>query len=69
MEITKEDDHGNGYNEAEHENTEYLRRLLKQKHPEFARALELAADLVERHLRSSQMPHHISTPVGSCPVA
>jgi hypothetical protein len=30
------------------ENTEYVRRLLKQKQPVFAAALELAVDLVER---------------------
>ena len=33
------------------ENMEYVRRLLKQKQPGFAAALELAVDLVERALR------------------
>ena len=32
------------------ENTEYVRRLLKQRQPEFSAALELAVDLVEREL-------------------
>jgi WhiB family transcriptional regulator, redox-sensing transcriptional regulator len=44
------------------ENMEYVRKLLKQKEPGFSAALELAADLVERDLRSPKMPRDISTP-------
>ena len=36
------------------ENREYVRRLLKEKQPEFSAALELAADLVGRELRSRE---------------
>ena len=43
------------------ENMEYVRKLLKQKQPGFAAALELAVDLVERDLRSGKMPRDIST--------
>ena len=39
-----------------------MRKLLKQKQPGFAAALELAADLVEQDLRSPKMPRDISTP-------
>jgi hypothetical protein len=38
------------------QNMEYVRRLLKQKQPGFAAALELAMDLVERELSSPGMP-------------
>lgn len=41
------------------ENMEYVRRLLRQKQPGFSAALELAVLLVERQLRSSDMPPHI----------
>ena len=42
------------------ENMEYVRRLLRQKQPGFSVALELAVILVERQLRSSDMPRGIS---------
>lgn len=42
------------------ENMEYVRRLLRQKQPGFSVALELAVVLVERQLRSPDMPRHIS---------
>ena len=38
------------------ENTEYVRRLLWWKEPEFAAALELAAELVDWELSSSGLP-------------
>jgi hypothetical protein len=44
------------------ENMEYVRTLLEQKQPGFAAALELAADLVERDLVSSEVPRDTSTP-------
>jgi hypothetical protein len=47
------------------ENMEYVRRLLKQKQPGFAAALELAADLVERDLESPEIPRDISPAVRS----
>ena len=47
------------------ENMEYVRRLLKQKQPGFAAALELAADLVERDLLSPEKPRDISPAVRS----
>lgn len=42
------------------ENMEYVRRLLKQKHPGFFAALESAADLVGRELESPKMLRDIS---------
>jgi hypothetical protein len=42
------------------ENMEYVRRLLKQKQPGFAAALELAVDLVERELGSPGLPRDVS---------
>jgi hypothetical protein len=42
------------------ENMEYVRRLLKQKQPGFAAALELAVDLVERELGSPELPRDVS---------
>ena len=42
------------------ENMEYVRRLLRQKQPGFAAALESAVILVERQLRSPEMPRDIS---------
>ena len=47
------------------ENMEYVRRLLKQKQPGFAAALELAVDLVERDLESPEVPYDISPAVRS----
>ena len=41
------------------ENMEYVRRLLKQKQPGFAAALELAVDLVERELGSPELPRDV----------
>jgi hypothetical protein len=41
------------------ENMEYVRRLLRQKQPGFAVALELAVILVEEQLRSPDMPRDI----------
>jgi hypothetical protein len=38
------------------ENMEYVRRLLWQKQPGFAAALESAVDLVERELCTPEMP-------------
>ena len=49
-------------NQQSAENMEYVRKLLKQKQPGFAAALELAADLVEQDLRSPKVPRDISTP-------
>jgi hypothetical protein len=42
------------------QNMEYVRRLLKQKQPGFAAALELALGLVERELSSPEMPRDVS---------
>jgi hypothetical protein len=42
------------------ENMEYVRGLLRRKQPGFSVALELAVILVERHLRSPDMPRDIS---------
>ena len=42
------------------ENMEYVRRLLRQKQPGYSVALELAVILVERQLRSPDMPRDIS---------
>ena len=51
------------------ENMEYVRRLLKQKQPGFAAALELAVDLVERELGSPGLPRDVSAAERSGPVA
>jgi hypothetical protein len=48
------------------QNMDYVRRLLKQKQPGFAAALELsvdlleAVDLLERELRPPEMPRDVS---------
>jgi hypothetical protein len=42
------------------QNMEYVRRLLKQKQPGFAAALELAMDLMEQELGSPGMPRDVS---------
>lgn len=47
------------------ENMEYVGRLLRQKQPGFAAALELAADLVERDLISPETPRDVIIPACS----
>jgi hypothetical protein len=42
------------------ENMEYVRTLLRQKQPGFSLALESAVILMERQLRSPDMPRDIS---------
>ena len=42
------------------ENREYVRRLLREKQPEFAAALELAMNLVRREPRSQEIQRDIS---------
>ena len=42
------------------ENREYVRRLLREKQPEFAAALELAMNLVRREPRSQKIQRDIS---------
>jgi hypothetical protein len=42
------------------ENMEYVRTLLRQKQPGFSLALESAVILVERQLRTPDMPRDIS---------
>ena len=42
------------------QNVEYVRRLLRQKQPGFSVALESAVILVEKQLRSPDMPRDIS---------
>ena len=42
------------------ENMEYVRRLLREKQPEFAAALELAMNLVLREPRSQKIQRDIS---------
>jgi hypothetical protein len=46
------------------QNREYARRLLKEKQPALSAALELAADLVGRELRSPGMPRDFSASEG-----
>ena len=41
-------------------NIEYVRKLLKQKQPRFAAALELAVDLAERELSSPELLRDVS---------
>ena len=40
-------------------NREYVRRLLREKQPEFAAALELAMNLVRREPRSREIQRHV----------
>ena len=40
-------------------NREYVRRLLREKQPEFAGALELAMNLVRREPRSREIQRHV----------
>ena len=42
------------------ENREYVGRLLGERQPEFSAALELAADLVGRELRSRETQRDLS---------
>jgi hypothetical protein len=42
------------------ENREYVRRLLREKQPEFSAALELAMNLVRREPRSQEIQRDIS---------
>ena len=48
------------------ENMEYVRRLLKQKQPGFAAALELAVDLVEWELTETQPARVHEGSIGNC---
>jgi len=41
-------------------NREYVRRLLREKQPEFTAALELAMNLVRREPRSREIQRHVS---------
>jgi hypothetical protein len=41
-------------------NRECVRRLLREKQPEFAAALELAMNLVRREPRSREIQRHVS---------
>jgi hypothetical protein len=41
-------------------NREYVRRLLREKQPEFAAALELAMNLVRREPRSREIQRYVS---------
>ena len=41
-------------------NREYVRRLLREKQPEFAAALELAMNLVRRGPKSREIQRHVS---------
>ena len=44
------------------QNMEYVRRLLKQKQPGFAAALELAVNLIEREPRCrGALPHNTTS--------
>ena len=42
------------------ENRQYVRRLLREKQPEFAAALELAMNLVRREPRSQEIQRDVS---------
>jgi hypothetical protein len=46
------------------QNMEYVRTLLKQRQPEFAAALELAVDLVERARSAPEMLRYVSASGG-----
>ena len=41
-------------------NREYVRRLLREKQPEFSAALELAMNLVRREPRSQEIQRDVS---------
>ena len=41
-------------------NREYVRRLLREKQPEFSSALELAMNLVLTEPRSQEIQRHVS---------
>ena len=41
-------------------NREYVRRLLREKQPEFSAALELAMNLVRREPRSREIQRYVS---------
>ena len=52
--------------EQSNANTEYLRRLLRQRQPEFSGALELAVDLLGQELFPAE-PRDVGASESSCP--
>ena len=51
---------GKGISRQSMKNREYVRRLLREKQPEFTAALELAMNLVRREPRSREIQRHVS---------
>ena len=49
-----------GISRQSRENRQYVRRLLKEKQPEFSAALELAMNLVLREPRSREIQRDVS---------
>jgi hypothetical protein len=49
-----------GISRQSRENRQYLRRLLREKQPEFSAALELAMNLVRREPRSQEIQRDVS---------
>ena len=49
-----------GISRQSRENRQYVRRLLKEKQPEFSAALELAMNLVRREPRSQEIQRDVS---------
>jgi len=49
-----------GISRQSRENRQYVRRLLRQKQPEFSAALELAMNLVRREPRSQEIQRDVS---------
>jgi len=49
-----------GISRQSRENRQYVRRLLREKQPEFSAALELAMNLVRREPRSQEIQRDVS---------
>ena len=49
-----------GISRQSRENRQYVRRLLREKQPEFSAALELAMNLVLREPRSQEIQRDVS---------
>ena len=49
-----------GISRQSRENRQYVRRLLREKQPEFSAALELAMNLVRREPRSQEIQRDVN---------
>jgi hypothetical protein len=60
MTTGQEDDDGEGHQATGMKNREYVRKLLREKQPEFSATLELAMNLARREPRSQEIQRDVS---------